>query len=206
MLFSCPVTRFISLACFYDQPFPLHPTHSVAFPHLISSPPISSFLFPSPYIQNPVCTRLYPPQPDPTQPTKTVSCSSSSIPHHLLHLLLPMIIFFSPSRRHRRPSPTTSSSSTPKNQPTRPPLQSLQRLLRRPSLFLFFAINSHCGSCESDAQGENGIEEPTASLQREKKILGELLLCCFVLGNVLWKMENVGNRAKKKKKNKKRQA
>lgn len=107
-----------------------------------------------------------------------------------------MIIFFSPSRRHRRPSPsptTSSSSSTPKNQPTRPPLQSLQRLLRRPSLFLFFAINSHCGSCESDAQGENGIEEPTAFPEREKKILGELLLCCVVLGNVLWKMENVGN-------------
>lgn len=147
--------------------FPLHPTHSIAFPHLISSHIFLSFSFsihPKPRVYTSVSSLT---QPNPAHQNRVLLF----IPHHLFHLLLPMIIFFPPSRRHRRPSPspTTSSSSTPKNQPTRPPLQSLQRLLRRPSLFLFFAINSHCGSCESDAQGENGIEEPTAFPQREKK-------------------------------------
>lgn len=139
---------------------PFNPFYCLSSSRLLPYLPFFSLLHTSinPCVH--VCILPNPTQPNPAHQNRVLLL----IPLLLLHLPLPMIIFFSPSCRHRRPSPSlTTSSSIPKNQPTRPPLQRLHRLLRRPSLFLFFAINSHCGSCESDAQGENGIEEPTAS-------------------------------------------
>lgn len=164
MLFSCSVTRVISLACFYDHRVavstPSNPFYCLSSSRLLPYLPFFSFLHTSITQCVHICII-----PNPTHQNRVLLF----IPHHLLHLLLPIIIFFSPSCRHRRPSPSTVSSRSPKNQPTRPPLQRLHRLLRRPSLFLFFAIDSHCGSCESDAQGENGIEESIRKTPIPKK-------------------------------------
>lgn len=194
MLFSCPVTRFISLACFYDQPFPLHPTHSVAFPHLISSPPISSFLFPSPYIQNPVCTHVCI-LPNPTQPSPPKPCLA-------LHPPIIFIFFFFPSSSSSRHHVTTGDPA-PAPAPPPPAAAVLPKTKRLVLLFkasnvcsvdLPFSFSSRliltAAAVNPMLKAKMGSKNLRRLPQREKKILGELLLCCVVLGNVLWKMEN----------------